>query len=77
MARILVADDAAMIRLIVCRSLKEHETQAAADGQQALDMLRAWQPDIAILDWMMPGLTGLKSVRQPGPIRPSLGRSSS
>jgi CheY-like chemotaxis protein len=60
MARILVADDAAMVRLIVCRSLKEHETQAAADGQQALERLREWQPDIAILDWMMPGLTGLE-----------------
>ena len=49
-----------MVRRIVCRSLDHHETRDAADGLQALEMLRAWPADVVILDWMMPGLTGLE-----------------
>ena len=59
-ARILVADDAPMIRMLVRRSLEAHHVVEVPDGQQALTMLRKWRPDLAILDWMMPGLTGLE-----------------
>lgn len=64
MAKILVADDAAMLRVLVCRSLNEHDTIEAVDGNEALDLARQHRPDIAILDWMMPGLTGVEVARQ-------------
>lgn len=63
MARILVADDAAMLRILACRSLEGHATVQAQDGHQALDLVREHHPDIAILDWMMPGLSGIEVCR--------------
>ena len=63
MARILVADDAAMLRILACRSLEGHRTVEAQDGQEALDLVREHRPDIAILDWMMPGMSGVDVTR--------------
>jgi sigma-B regulation protein RsbU (phosphoserine phosphatase) len=63
MAKILVADDAALLRILVCRSLSGHRTIEAEDGESALALARATRPHIAILDWMMPGLSGLEVCR--------------
>jgi CheY-like chemotaxis protein len=60
MAKILVADDAAMLRILACRSLEGHRTIEADDGEAALAMARQFRPDIVILDWMMPGLSGVE-----------------
>jgi len=60
MARILVADDAALLRVLVCRSLGSHRTIQAEDGPEALALTVEHRPDIVILDWMMPGLSGLE-----------------
>jgi DNA-binding LytR/AlgR family response regulator len=38
----------------------------AANGEQALDMLREFKPDVAFLDIKMPGLSGIEVVRQMG-----------
>jgi len=63
MARILIADDAAMIRVLASRSLGGHRTMEASDGHEALALIKEHRPDIAILDWMMPGLSGVDVVR--------------
>ena len=63
MARILIADDAAMIRVLASRSLGSHRTMEASDGHEALALIKEHRPDIAILDWMMPGLSGVDVVR--------------
>jgi two-component system phosphate regulon response regulator PhoB len=63
MVRVLVADDAAMIRILACRSLEGHRTIEASDGDEALALAREHHPDIAILDWMMPGLSGVDVCR--------------
>jgi len=63
MARILVADDAAMLRVLVCRSLFGHKTIEAEDGTEALELTRQHRPDIVILDWVMPGMTGVEVAR--------------
>lgn len=60
MARILVADDATLLRVLACRSLGGHQTVQAQDGHEALALVREHHPDIAILDWMMPGLSGVE-----------------
>lgn len=60
MARILVADDAAMLRILVCRSLDGHRTFEAQNGDEALELVLEHRPDIVILDWLMPGLTGIE-----------------
>ena len=63
MARILVADDAAMLRVLACRSLEGHRTIEAQDGFEALALVQEHRPEIAILDWMMPGLSGVEVTR--------------
>jgi two-component system, OmpR family, phosphate regulon response regulator PhoB len=63
MARILIADDAAMIRVLASRSLGGHRTMEASDGHEALALVKEHRPDIVILDWMMPGMSGIEVVR--------------
>ena len=41
-----------------------YETLSAYDGRTALDLARREQPDLVILDWMMPELDGLEVCRQ-------------
>ena len=61
MARILVADDDQDIRELVCFKLEQagHEVVSAPDGSSALARLGDGDIDIALLDIMMPGLSGL------------------
>jgi DNA-binding response OmpR family regulator len=58
--RVLVIDDEAPIRLL-CRVNLEAEgmrVSEAGDGPRGLDLARAQQPDVILLDVMMPGLDG-------------------
>src|SRR5688572_22038063 len=60
MTRVLVIDDEAPIRLL-CRVNLEAEGMKvleAADGPSGLEKAKAEQPDIVLLDVMMPGLDG-------------------
>jgi DNA-binding response OmpR family regulator len=65
MSRILVAEDdtkqAHLIRLYLER--EGHSLQVVADGRSALDRCRAYRPDLAVLDIMMPGVDGLDVCR--------------
>jgi two-component system cell cycle response regulator DivK len=58
--RILVADDKASSRELV-RSILEnlgYEVREAEDGIKALETIRNDPPDLVLLDFQMPGLTG-------------------
>lgn len=60
MTRVLVIDDEAPIRLL-CRVNLEAEgmgVSEAGDGPAGLDLARTHQPDVILLDVMMPGLDG-------------------
>ena len=65
MARILVADDDLDIRELVEFKLSTlgHEVVAVNDGSAAVDACREHQPDLAVLDVMMPGMSGLDAIR--------------
>lgn len=60
MHKVLVIDDEEGFLQIIQIILKRagYETLVASDGQTGLDMAYLHQPDIIILDDMMPGLTG-------------------
>lgn len=63
---ILIADDDPDLRDIV-RSVLEgagFAVMEAADGQQALEAVRGVAPDLMIVDFMMPGLTGPELCQQ-------------
>ena len=64
--RVLVADDQPANRVVVQRLLERagHRVLLAHDGERALDVLEAEQPDIAIVDLHMPGFSGLDVLRQ-------------
>ncbi|MBI5442953.1 MAG: response regulator, partial [Deltaproteobacteria bacterium] len=64
--RILIADDDLVSRRLLERTLVAmgHEVTAVGDGLAAETILLcADGPSIAILDWMMPGATGLEVCR--------------
>jgi len=65
---ILLADDHAIvrqgIRLLLAANRDMQVIAEAGDGIQALEMVKQYHPDVAILDIMMPGLNGLEVVRQ-------------
>jgi CheY-like chemotaxis protein len=62
MARILVVDDEAFIRLYLEEVLVDegHDVRSASDGAEALRLLREGEPspDLILLDLMMPGMNG-------------------
>mgnify|MGYP002715095724 FL=1 len=59
--KILVADDEQAVRESLRRSLRfnGYDVVLAEDGEDALDQIRVEQPDLTILDLMMPKLDGL------------------
>lgn len=65
MPLILIADDSFPLRLLLRRvlSLQGHQVIEAPDGNRAYDLLLEERPDIAILDIVMPGQSGLEICR--------------
>ena len=63
--RILVVDDEASIRRILETRLKMvgYEVITAADGEEALEAFQKHNPDLIILDVMMPKINGYKISR--------------
>ncbi len=61
-ALILVVDDDARLRDLLSRYLQENgfRVSTAATAADARDRLRVFQPDLIVLDVMMPGETGLE-----------------
>ncbi|HYB96906.1 MAG TPA: response regulator transcription factor [Vicinamibacterales bacterium] len=60
MSRVLVVeDDPAILRGLVDNlTFESHDVLTAGDGEQACLMIRNHQPDLIILDVMLPGLSG-------------------
>ena len=61
MTKILIADDDATDRTILRSALTHlgYEVEETCDGDQAWRVLQGQRaPELAILDWLMPGLTG-------------------
>lgn len=64
-ARILIVDDVpANTRLLKAKLTAEYyEAEAAPDGTEAIRTAQVWQPDLILLDVMMPGLDGYETCR--------------
>lgn len=62
--RALIADDDPFYRELAAASLADagYDVVTAADGNEALEVIDATSPDIAIVDVMMPGLTGVEII---------------
>src|SRR3954449_10329301 len=64
-ARVLIADDDRAIREALTRALalEGYDVVQANDGNTALSLIESSQPDVAILDVMMPNIDGLTVCR--------------
>lgn len=64
--RILIAEDDDALRSVLERGLKEdgYVVDSVEDGEAALRHLRAYEYDVAVLDWRMPVLSGLQVVSE-------------
>lgn len=65
-AKILVVDDEPNIREVVELYLRRdgHSVVSAADGEEALKLYRRSEPDLVVLDLMLPKVSGLEVCRR-------------
>ncbi len=64
--RILVVDDEEEMRRALRTGLEHSEFQvrAAASGEEAIQVLAGWTPDVMLLDLGLPGMSGLEVLRR-------------
>jgi two-component system phosphate regulon response regulator PhoB len=65
-AQVFVVEDDPGIRELIAVNLYRagHKVELAPDGETATDMLRTSLPDLMLIDWMLPGLSGVDLARQ-------------
>ncbi|MBX9407546.1 fused response regulator/phosphatase [Pseudomonas baetica] len=63
---ILIAEDSAADRLLLSTIVRRqgHEVVTAANGTEAVDIFRREQPDLVLMDAMMPVMDGFEAARQ-------------
>jgi chemotaxis response regulator CheB len=66
--KIMIVDDSAVMRVIINNVLRSDENlnavvSYASNGQEALDKLGEFQPDLILLDIEMPKMNGLEFLR--------------
>ncbi len=65
-ATILVVEDEPAIQELIAYNLKQagHQPLRADNAEQAIALVGNALPDLVILDWMLPGLTGIEFARR-------------
>lgn len=62
---LVVEDEPAIQELISCNlELAGHQALRAENAEQALEMVRTALPDLVVLDWMLPGMSGIEFARK-------------
>lgn len=66
MAKVLIVDDDAAVRDMYTQQLESEgfQTCVAVDGQAALDSLSLHNPNLILLDMLMPGMDGMHFLRE-------------
>ncbi|TQN30652.1 LuxR family two component transcriptional regulator [Haloactinospora alba] len=66
--RVAVADDQALVRMglnVLIEAEEDLESAGeAADGRQAVELVRARHPDVILMDVRMPGMDGIAALRE-------------
>ncbi|NOQ93053.1 MAG: phosphate regulon transcriptional regulatory protein PhoB [Methylophaga sp.] len=63
---ILVVEDDMAIRDMLCFSLRHSgfECESVSDAEKGLAWLKNQQPELILLDWMLPGIDGIEFIRR-------------
>ncbi|WP_438970749.1 phosphate regulon transcriptional regulator PhoB [Methylophaga sp.] len=63
---VLVVEDDVAIRDMLSFTLKQagYSCDSTGDGEAGLDFLKTQQPDMILLDWMLPGIDGIEFIRR-------------
>ncbi len=71
---LLVDDEPGMLRYIrTLLEVDEHEVQTASTGEEAVERVqKGLQPDLVLLDLLMPGIDGLQTLEQLRQLKPGL-----
>jgi len=66
LSKILIIEDEAKIARFVELELRHegYEVKTAGDGPGGLQAVQAWQPDLLVLDLMLPGISGIEVCRR-------------
>ena len=63
--KLIIADGTEEFRMALARKLEaEYEIRLCQEGEQTLDMLASFRPDVLVLDLTMPGLDGITLLQQ-------------
>lgn len=65
MKRVLVVEDQRDLASLLAHNLRHEglDVRTVEDGREALPTVRSWEPDLVILDLMLPGLDGFEILR--------------
>lgn len=62
---LLVEDEVAIVTMLRYNLEREgFKVLATGDGEEAVNMVRDHSPDVIVLDWMLPGMTGVEVCKQ-------------
>ncbi len=66
MKQCLIVDDSRVVRRVASRIVEDlgFAAEEVADGAKALEISRSRLPDVVLLDWEMPGLSGIEYVKE-------------
>jgi len=66
MAHVLIVEDEPDVLLLLENRMRAagHEIESATDGETALELIAASRPDVIVLDWMMPRMSGIEVLEQ-------------
>ena len=64
--RVLVVEDEENLVSLLRKYLEQEgfEVHETLDGREALEVARRAEPDVVVLDWMLPGLDGMEVLRE-------------
>ena len=64
--KILLVDDEADILMLIGKKISkwDYDVIQALNGKEAIDIVKSKGPDIVILDYMMPGMDGIETLRE-------------
>jgi len=65
MALVLIVDDSPTEQHVISTALEQHgfETVIASDGEEAIAVAESRQPDLILMDIVMPGMNGFQATR--------------